>query len=85
MRQCSDLVFEGDGFTGGIIEMHGRRLAACCRFAGLDIAHVIRETKRPRAQFEHAAADFDDVAGEQLALITDVLLDRSHAAAAVAN
>src|ERR1700741_2640775 len=61
------------------------QLAACGRFASLDIDHVVSQTKHLLAQLENAAADFDNVAGEKFALVADVLLDPRHAAAALAE
>src|SRR5437879_3921198 len=67
------------------IEMHGRELAGRGDFTGLGITHFVHEADGLFAQFEQPASDLDNVAGKQLALVADVLLHASHAAAGLSE
>src|SRR5579883_517944 len=62
--------------------MHGGQLAARGSLAAVDIDHVMGEAEHSGADFENTTANLEDVAGQELALVADVLLHRCHAAAA---
>ena len=49
--------------------MHGGDFTDRGNFTGLRIEHLVNKTQRLVAHFEKTAADFDDFAGEQLALV----------------
>src|SRR3954447_6265048 len=65
--------------------MHARDLAERGDLAGLGVGHVVPEANRFVADVEQTTADLDDVTGEQLALVGDVLLHGGHAAAGAAQ
>src|SRR5882724_13164299 len=60
-------------------------LAERCDLAGFGVAHLVPEADRLVANLEQGAPDLDDIAGQQFALVGDILLDRRHAAAGFAQ
>ncbi|MHC2365864.1 hypothetical protein ACVIQT_000502 [Bradyrhizobium diazoefficiens] len=67
------------------VHMHARDLAERSDLAGLGVRHVVPEADRLVANLEQVAADLDDVAGQQLTLVGDVLLHGGHAATRAAQ
>jgi hypothetical protein len=71
LRQRLDRVFEADRFARGAVEMHAGEFATRSDFADFDVDHVVRETKHFPTDLENAAANLDDIASNQLALVAE--------------
>src|SRR5207244_10159783 len=54
---------------------------AAINLAGFGVAHFMQEADRLVADFQEPAPDLDNIAGQQLALVGDLLLHGGHAAA----
>src|SRR5262245_32527158 len=70
----ADSILEGRGRARLPVHMDAHGLAGRRDLADLGIAHFVQEADRFFAQLQKPASDLDDVAGEQLALVGDVLL-----------
>src|SRR5437899_8437522 len=58
---------------------------AAINLAGFGVAHFMQEADRLVADFQEPAPDLDNIAGQQLALVGDLLLHGGHAAAGLAQ
>jgi hypothetical protein len=67
------------------VHVHADEFASGGDLAGFGVVHLVQEADRLVADFHKLAPDLDDVAGQQLALVGDVLLHRGHAAAGFAQ
>src|SRR5262245_51370113 len=69
---------QGHGLARAPVDVNGGDLANRGDFAGFRIAHLVHETQRLVADLEKTTADFDDLTGQEFALVGDVLLHRRH-------
>ena len=66
---AADRVLERHRFVRLPVEVDGGDFAGRGDLAGFGVAHLVQEADRFFADFQQSAADLDDVAGEQFALV----------------
>src|SRR5690606_21742410 len=85
LAAVEDILGKRTGFPRGRIHVHPRQVAHGGEGAALGVVHLVDEARHLLAHFEERRAHDDDIAGEQLALVSDVLLHGGHRAPLLAQ